>query len=86
MIDCSYLGDIYSGITNNDAVSLCHYKGGDNIKFCKESKCRLLPMCLIFKFCPAAQYCKDEDYIKDQEEVYSKLMIGQYEKMKNGGE
>lgn len=86
MIDCSYLGDIYSGITNNDAVSLCHYKGGDNIKFCKESKCRLLPMCLIFKFCPAAQYCRDEDYIKDREEVYSKLMIGQYEKMKNGGE
>lgn len=53
--DC--LGDIFNGVTNTNVIEKWQFFDGEEINFCKETKCPYFPLCPKFYHCDTATLC-----------------------------
>ena len=85
--DDEIIGDVENGITNWDVAERWRVKSGENIRFCKEAQCPLLPVCEHFIMCNPFPGCHTEWKMKESMEDYAQKMAYTYEyykkKMKN---
>jgi uncharacterized protein len=56
------IGDIYSGVTNYDKVNEWVKKGKTNIEFCRQKKCKYLPMCNHLNKCKGYNICINDNH------------------------
>jgi radical SAM protein with 4Fe4S-binding SPASM domain len=53
--DC--LGDIFNCVTNTNVIEKWQFFDGEEINFCKETKCPYFPLCPQFYHCDTATLC-----------------------------
>lgn len=54
-------GDVFNGITcGEEKLEEWRIKSGENIAFCKQVRCPLMPTCIRYRKCDSCPYCKDE--------------------------
>lgn len=54
------IGHINSGVTNTEVIEKWRKKGGENIKYCIETKCKYFPLCEHYNMCEAVPVCNNE--------------------------
>lgn len=57
------IGNVFDGITRTEAITDAINKGGKNIEYCLENKCKLIPVCYRCNFCENVKRCTDTDRI-----------------------
>ena len=71
----SYIGNINTtGFVDKEVIDAKINKMGDKLLFCKNAKCKLLPVCTKYDFCTPEKRCKTQDMCELENYKFSKLM------------
>lgn len=76
--DYEVIGDVVSGLTDHEKAEEWRIKSGENIAFCKEHRCPLMPTCIRYRKCDALPYCKNEHRMEVQIEEKRKSIRATY--------